>query len=173
MGGRARIPLLAKHSYLDTAARKISERGFTKQYLRVIAGISIFYIIFIIAFISMINGLMKIKSTLQVTIFCDILIGSSAFFFIIAVLSLMIVVKDFFHIDLGANEEFLVRWFISPIKPLVYTLCGIIGKSEDHIAKDEFRNDDVLPFVQDMIQKSELRIRRDVKLQGKKLRKSM
>lgn len=99
-----------------------------------------------------------------------IMISISIALFLIATLSLMIVIKDFFHIHLGrTSETHLTRWMIRPIMPLVRGLLGITEKNEYYAAKEnELPIDDILPSVKEMIEKSELRIKRELKLRIKR-----
>jgi len=58
---------------------------------------------------------------------------------------------------------------IRPIMPLVRGLLGITEKNEYYAAKEnELPIDDILPSVKEMIEKSELRIKRELKLRIKR-----
>lgn len=91
---------------------------------------------------------------------------------IIASVSLAICAKDFFHINLGASKRHLNKWMIQPVMPIVYGLLGISEKGEDFIKKEnESGKDDILPAVRELIERSELKIRQELKHRNKKMSK--
>ena len=168
--GRARIPVLARHSYLDTAARQISEGGCTSKYYFVMTGIILSYIIFIMSFGIFLRSLILRMNDPGDEVNIYIMLGISITLFIIASISIVIVVTDFFHIKLGASGRYLNRWMIQPVMPIVYNLLGVSEKSEDFIAKEnESSKDDILLAVKELIEKSELRIRQEFKYRIRKL----
>lgn len=167
--GRARIPVLAKHSYFNTETRQLSERGYTHKYCIVMTGIIFFYIIFAISFAILLRGLIVLVTTPEYDVSTYIMISLSTTLFLVATLSLMIVIKDFFHINLGASEKHLTKWMIRPIMPLVRGLLGVTDKEERALYKEnELAKDDILPSVKEMIENSELRIKREIKLRLKR-----
>ena len=92
--GRARIPVLARHSYLDTAARQISEGGCTSKYYFVMTGIILSYIIFIMSFGIFLRSLILRMNDPGDEVNIYIMLGISITLFIIASISIVIVVTD-------------------------------------------------------------------------------
>jgi len=167
--GMARIPILAKHSFLDTEARKISERGSRDfRYRLCLALAATFVAIFCLSYIALVRAINvgkddSVSSVSHVMDYVKIILLS--YFYIIANVAVLVTVKDLLHIDvdLDCYGAHYIQLILKPLFIFTYKLLGVESKSDNgyETGKDLDQADDMYA-IKEMIDASMNRVRLDL-----------
>jgi len=176
--GRARIPILAKHSYLDTKAFHISSRGRRDPiYCTILTIILLFFVLFAFSFVVLIRSIftdMAFSTHRRASqlMLCYGQITLVSVLFIIANASIFITIKDLFHIKIRWIDEsqFIQMITRKPIVPFVYAILGIESENKNGGGLDEH---DILPAVKEMIDRCTSHIRSDLQKLKRTMKKSL
>ena len=178
---RARIPILAKHSYLDTEAKKLSQRvyGNFKYYAALIV-IFIFFLLFGFSYIATVRSIslsnehhvsmsMEYFKTIALTV-C----------YIIADVALIVTVIDWFHINIQCTccNNRLVSLFEKPVNIvlyiLIYPILGVKDRksSYEECGYDHTVDNNILVSIKEMFEVSTNRVRADLQKLIAKMKKT-
>ena len=179
--GRARLPILAKHSYLDTKAFHIAKRGPRDcTFITIMVLVALFLLLFAISYSILIRSLLAEtsitgNSTLDDFVFEYGSLVMITLMYVTANIAMLVTVKDFFHMkNKFIDESKYIQFLRRPIKPFVYSLLGINYDNEDFIRKEDgLDEDDILPSVKEMIDRGTSRIRNDLQKVKRSLKKSV
>ena len=159
--GKARIPILAKHSYLNSRVKAISARGYTdiRYWLLLIAIVS-FLLIFGIAYILFMGAILSVVSYRpKIAVFFYALTVSMIF--LVATLSMAVVVRDLFNIHFSRTHRLSERFIKNCIAPFAFALLGIDQNENDDLIKfdEKSKNDEIISSMKEMIDSSTAKIR--------------
>jgi len=169
--GIARIPILARHSYLDTEARKLSQRGYgDSRYRIVLIGIFIFLILYGYSYVSLtmtiineIEGQISAVVSMEMVIVKLVILSLT---YIVSNVAMLVTIKDLFHIDIQWRNFFgtyFVAWIVKPITSFIFVLLGVNNENEYlNEIKEDLAENNILSNVKEMIDISTNRVRADI-----------
>lgn len=167
--GLARIPILAKHSFLDTEAKKISERGNGDFRYRIVAVVTLlFLVLFGFSYVLLFKAITAGKNG-ELTdsgsgIFDIVKVLLSIIFFTVANAAILVTMKDLLHIDIKkwdycSRSHNIVLKLIHPIIKFIFNLLGVSNENKKHTFED--MEEDVLgqmSAMKEMIDSSSNRV---------------
>ena len=166
---RARIPILALHSYLDTEARKLSQRIYGNlKYNITIVGLFACFFLFGVSFVAAVRsmnlGILKSTNINPITGHISLILLT--FCYIVANVALFVTVTDWLHIDIeySYHGKDFFHLIMKPVKAVIFSLLGVKDDKEYFNENEEnFTKDDVLVDVKEMIDISINRVRADIR----------
>jgi len=174
--GIARIPILAKHSYLDTEARKLSERGIGDyRYQIALIGILTCFILFAFSFAAVVRTIqLDIVVHNSTAMFMDkVKLALISVTYVVANVAMVTTINDLFHIGFQWNcvGSHYVVWIVKPFVKLVFLLLGVGDKDEYcYNSGEDLDEMDVLSRMKDMIDLSTNVVRADIHKLATKLK---
>jgi len=128
--GIARIPILAKHSYLDTEAKKISELGARNfRYQMTVAAMLTFIILFGISYLGLVRVILGVTKGDEMTAAnSDIMHIAKllllTIFYVVANVAMVVTMKDWLHIDIKMEcpGEETVKLIVKPVTSFIFNL---------------------------------------------------
>lgn len=165
----ARIPILAMHSYLDTEARKLSQRLYGNfKYNITIVGLFVCFFLFGVSFVAAVRsmnlGILKSTNINAITGHLSLILLT--FCYIVANVALFVTVTDWLHIDIeySCHGKDFFHLIMKPVKAVIFSLLGVkddkeyFNENEENVTKD-----DVLANIKEMIDISINRVRADIR----------
>merc|ERR1711862_103648 len=181
--GRARIPILAKHSYIDTEARKLSEGLYgNNKYRIVLLGIVGCFILSVFSFAATLRAIIFINmvddgsSLVSTTAANYMRLSSLSLIYVVGNVAMLVTLKDLFHVNVECNfaGSDYIRWMIRPFIAFIYALLGVENKNKCfHDLGQNLETEHILSSVEEMIHSSTNSIRDEVQKRTKELKEDI